>query len=192
MKIKNRILIVFIACLGFSNSVLAQSKLESAFKSLIQAFKEENYKVINVADQTVTINSTSNAAFSGGKSKGAFKFTFPEGTKKYAVRVTVIPVKSNFQYEPDESFFSLIQKGSAREVAAPQNYGIDFYFFDRSYDVDGFLGNNNFNALWIIKNTNSFIESKPINPGNYWIGVKNPGSMNGLKAIVEVVAFGNF
>jgi hypothetical protein len=104
----------------------------------------------------------------------------------------VIPVKSNFQYEDYESFFTLIQKGDAREVAAPQNNGIDFFFFDRSYDADGFLGNNNFNAGWFLKNVNSFIESRMANPGNYWIGVRNPSSVYGLKAIVEIVAFGNY
>lgn len=185
-------LLLIIALLGFSNSVFSQSKLENAFKAIIDAFKGENYKIVNITTQTVTVNSTSNATWSGGKSRGAFKFTLPEGTKKYAIRVTVIPVKSNFQYENDESFYSLIQKGSAKEVAAPQDYGIDFYLFDRSYDADAFLGNNNFNALWLINSTNSFIESRVASAGNYWIGIKNPNAMYGLKAIVEVVAFGTF
>lgn len=185
-------ILLIITLFGLNTPVFSQSKLENALKVIIDAFKGENYKMVNITTQTLTVNSTSNATWSGGKSRGAFKFTLPEGTKKYAVRVTVIPVKSNFQYEDDESFYSLIQKGNAREVASPQNYGIDFFFFDRSYDADAFLGRNNFKALWVVNKTNSFIESRVIAPGNYWIGINNYNELTGLKAIIEVVAFGTF
>ena len=185
-------LLIAIALLGFNSSVFSQNKFLNTLKAIIDAMTEEKYQVANVITETVTVNSTSNATLSGGKSRGAFKFTLPDGTKKFAIRVTVIPVKSNFQYVDDESFISLIKKGSGKEVAAPQNNGINFFFFDRSYDADAFVGKNNFNYLWNIVNTNSFIQSRPINPGNYWIGIQNPSSVYGLKAICEVVAFGTF
>ena len=116
----------------------------------------------------------------------------PDGTKKIAVRVTVIPVKSNYQYADDETFYSLLQKGNAREVAVPQDLGINFYLFSRSYDADAFIHNQNFKALWIVEKTNSFVDSRVAEPGNYWIGVYYYNSVNGLKAIVEVVALGKF
>jgi hypothetical protein len=175
----------------FSNMMYSQGNLEKFFKSIIDGLKEESYQIANVASQTITINSTTNEVF-GGKSKDVFKFTLPEGTKKIAVRVTVIPVKSTYQYEEDETFYSLIKKGDAREVAAPQDLGINFYLLNRSYDADAFKNNQNFKALWIIEKVNSFVDSRVVDPGNYWIGVYNYNSINGLKAIVEVVALGKF
>lgn len=184
-------LLIFIVLFSFSNS-FSQTKLEKVLNSLNQIFTaiaEDNYKVANVASETITINSSSNF---GGKTRGAIKFTLPEGTKLYAIRVTVIPVKSSFQYEPDETFFAVTQKGSGREVAAPQNNGINVYFFNRAYDAQSFVDKNNFNFLWKIDNTNSFVQSRYADAGNYWIGVQNPSSVYGLKAIVEIVAFGIF
>jgi len=180
---------------SFSNYVFSQTKLEKVLNTLSAIFTavaEEHYQAVNVASETITINSSSNAMWSGGKSRGAIKFTLPEGTKEYALRVTVIPVKSNFQYEPDETFFSIIQKGSGNEVAAPQNNGINIYFLNRSYDAQSFVDKNNFNYLWKLDNVNSFVQSRPADAGNYWIGVQNPSSVYGLKAIVEIVAFGTF
>ena len=188
-------LLIFVVLFSFSNSVFSQTKLEKVLNTLSQIFTaiaQDNYKVANVASETITINSTSNAMWSTGKSRGSLKFTLPEGTKLYGLRVTVIPVKSNFQYEPDETFYSIIQKGSGNEVAAPQNNGINVYFFNRSYDAQSFVEGGNFKYLWNIDNTNSFVQSRPADAGNYWIGVQNPSSVYGLKAIVEIVAFGTF
>jgi hypothetical protein len=184
--------LILFMLLGFSNSLFSQSKFEKILNTLnaiFQTVAEEHYQAVNVASETITINSSTNF---GGKTRGAVKFTLPAGTKEYAVRVTVIPVKSNFQYESDESFFSVIQKGSGNEVAAPQNNGINVFFFNRSYDAQSFVDKGNFHFIWRLDNVNSFVQSRPADAGNYWIGVMNPSSVYGLKTIVEVVALGVF
>jgi len=189
---KKSTIFIFILLFSFSNSLFSQTKLEKILNSLSAIFQtvaEEHYQAVNVASETITINSSSNF---GGKTRGAIKFTLPAGTKEYAIRVTVIPVKSSFQYEPDETFFSVIQKGNGNEVAAPQNNGINVYFFNRSYDAQSFESKGNFNYIWKLDNVNSFVQSRLANAGNYWIGVQNPSAVYGLKTIIEIVALGKF
>ena len=177
-------ILVFVALLSISNSVFSQITLES----VLNALAGKNYKTVNITTQTVTVNSTSKL---GGQSKEVFKFTVPENTKKISFRATVIPVKSSFQYEENESFYTLIQNRKAKDVYTPQNKKVNFFIFSRSYDADGFLNNNNFKYLFGTY-LNSFIHSLDITPGTYWIGVQNTDSFNGLKVIVEIVASGYF
>jgi hypothetical protein len=185
-------IVLTIALLSFSTSVLSQSTLENTIKGIIDTIKSENYQIANIAAETITVNSTYNATCLGGKSREAIKFTLPEGTKKYALRVTVIPISSDFQYKDNESLYSLIQKGISYEVTVPQDDGIDFFFLDQSNDVDEFLADNNFYASWFVNKTNSFTEIRGGNPGNYWIGIRNPNIFDGLKTIVEVVSLGTY
>ena len=183
-------LFLFVTLLFSSSSVYSQStKLEKALRDILTAVKESNYKILNVGSQTLSVNSTTNI---GGHTREFFKLTLPEGTKKYALRVTVIPIKSNFQYEPDETLFALMQKNNAKEVYAPQDKGIDLYIMNRSFEADAFVNKGNFKFVKEYPNFNSFVEQIDSEAGNYWIGVKNPNSMNGLKTIVEIVAIGNF
>jgi len=182
-------LFLFVTLLFSSSSVYSQSKFEKVLRDIFTAVKESNYKLLNVGSQTLTVNSATNI---GGHTREFFKLTLPEGTKKYALRVTVIPIKSNFQYEPDETLFALMQKSNAKEVYAPQDKGIDLYIMNRSFEADAFVNKGNFKVVKEYPNYNSFVDQIDSEAGNYWIGVKNPNSMNGLKAIIEIVAIGNF
>ena len=151
---KKSAIFIFIMLFSFCNSVFSQTKLEKILNTLSAIFQtvaEEHYQVVNVASETITINSSSNY---GGKTRGVIKFTLPAGTKEYALRVTVIPVKSSFQYEFDETFFSVIQKGNGNEVAAPQNNGINVFFFNRSYEAQSFVDKGNFQFIWRLDNVN--------------------------------------
>ena len=62
--------------------------------------------------------------------------------------------------------------------------------------INNFLqtGNENFRyySNYSKTNTRGFIGSCDLKFNNLWIGIKNPDLSHGLKAIVEVVAIGNF
>ena len=187
------ILLVLIAFIGFSNDSFCQKNdWGTTIYAILQAMGGNQYKATNITTQTIAINSTSNAKFKKGVSREVFNFTLPEGTKSFSVRVTVIPIKSNYQYENNETFFYRIQNNQDGEIYAPQNKGINFYVFVRSFDVDAFTNKNNFTVFGGNENTNSFIQSYNAEAGNYWIGVENTDVVYGLKAIVEVVALGYY
>ena len=187
------ILLVLVALTCFSNiSFCQKNDWGTTIYAILQAMGGNQYKAINISSQTIAVNSTSNAKLKKGLSRDVFNFTLPEGTKSFSVRVTVIPIKSNYMYESNETFFYRLQNNLNGETYTPQNKGINFYVFNRSFDVDAFTNKNNFNAFWYTQNTNSFIQSFDAEAGNYWIGVDNPDVLYGLKAIVEIVSFGYY
>jgi hypothetical protein len=182
-----------------TNITFSQSIGEELGKSLYKLInKEENssknfYK--EIVNETVVINSSSNARFSGGKTRSGVKINLPQGTIKWVYRITLLSAKSYYSYPYEQTLFNLISNNQKYIVNNQTNYGVDFYIID-DYDINNFLqtGNDNFNyySKYSKLNTTGFVSVSDLLKNNLWIGVKNPNVTEGLKVIIEVVAFGDF
>jgi hypothetical protein len=75
------------------------------------------------------------------------------------------------------------------------NEGIDFYVID-SNSVSDFrqTGNDNFSHYkrFYKSKTSGFFDVSTLISDDLWIGIKNPNMKDGLRVIVEVVAYGDF
>jgi hypothetical protein len=188
---KAKIIIAFIL-FGLGINVKAQSTVEDILNAL--AGKKGSFK--EVASKVLDVNSSSNAYMLGGKTRQTVQIILPTGTQKWYYRVTVLDIKSNYSYQNNESLFYLLQNNKRFDTYSPMSYGIDFYILGTSGDVASFskTGNDNFRAYKDYTNTgtNSFISSCSLIQDNLWVGIKNPNSSQGLRVIVEVVAWGYY
>lgn len=198
-NIIKKIFLLVLFSTGFSYS---QSAGEELGKALYYLLNRSEYKkdtqskyIREIANQTVVINSTSNARFSGGSSRAGVKINLPSGTTRWYYRITLTGINSYYNYPAQESLFSLISNQRSFSVNNQTNLGVDCYVLDGSY-INNFLqtGNENFRYYTNYHSPNSkgFIGSCELTSNNLWIGIKNPNLTEGLKAIVEVVAFGDF
>ena len=197
MKKKFLVMIVL-----FSTSILsAQTTNQEVTSQLaklindIQNFKRGNTLYKQILNETVIVNSSSNARFYGGKTRTGFKINLPEGTQTWYYRITLLEPNSSYTYPYNSDFFSLLKNHNPLFINNQTNYGVDFFVLD-DYSISNFLqtGNDNFRYYekYSKKNTSGFINSCDLKSNNLWISLKNPDISHGLKAIVEVVAIGNF
>lgn len=192
---------VFLLFVLISNSLLAQTTNQDVTSQLaklindIQNFKSGNTLYKQILNETVIINSSSNARFYGGKTRAGFKINLPEGTENWYYRITLLEPNSSYSYPYNSDFFSLIKNNNPLFINNQTNYGVDFFVLD-DYSINNFLqtGNDNFRYYekYSKKNTRGFIDSCDLKSNNLWIGVKNPDVSHGLKVIVEVIALGRF
>ena len=180
----------------------SQSTGEELGKALYYLLNRSEFKkdtqakyIREIVNQTVVVNSSSNARFSGGNSRAGVKINLPLGTTRWYYRITLTGINSYYNYPTQETLFSLISNQKSFFVNNQTNYGIDCYVLDDFY-MHNFLqtGNENFRYYtnYSSTNTKGFIGSCDLISNNLWIGIKNPNLTEGLKVIVEVVAFGNF
>ena len=89
----------------------AQSPGEELGKALYYLLNKNEAKATylkNVMTQTVSINSTSKAFFSGN-TREVLKIDLPTGTKEWFYRITTMDINTNYYYPQEETFFSLIR-----------------------------------------------------------------------------------
>jgi len=188
---------VLILCIIFNAQ--AQSKFERSLNEVIQAINQSTGKLQEVTVQTIEVNSISKARFGGGHTRQLVPINLPPGTQKWYYRVTVMPVNSNYKYLANETFYYTLANHLSKEAYSPTNGGIDFFLLSSSGDATSFseTGNNNFRYLdgYQRLKSNSFIgegTNSEIGHPNLYIGIRNDNMTEGLKAIVEVVAWGHF
>lgn len=161
---------------------------EPVFKSTLPTYRE----VVNV---TETVNSSSKARFGGGKTRVAIPINLPIGTNTWFYRITVMEANSSYTYPIQDKFETQLKNSGPFTVKNQTNYGIDFYILD-DFNVKNFkeTGNDNFSTYtdYTKLNSNGLFNSSKLIKNNLWIGIKNPNVTQGLKVIVEVVAFGTF
>ena len=153
--------------------------------------KQVHYK--EVMTEIVTLNSTSNELWKGGNSKTALYVKLPLGTVKWYYRVTLMDVRQNYFYNPNESLFSLISNDHPLFVNNQTSLGINFYIIN-DYAKNDFYADRNFNRYTDYQNekTRGFNGICNLTYNNLMICLKNYNLKDGLKAIVEVVAYGNY
>lgn len=153
--------------------------------------KQVHYK--EVMTEIVTLNSTSNELWKGGSSKTALYVKLPLGTVKWYYRVTLMDVRQNYFYNPKESLFSLISNDHPLFVNNQTSLGINFYIIN-DYAKNDFYADRNFYRYTDYENekTRGFNGICNLTYNNLMICLKNYNLKDGLKAIVEVVAYGNF
>lgn len=197
MKKKFLLLFLFTCTFSFSQTQeenqLAEQVATIIYKLSHNSSKSNIYK--QIVNETVTINSSSNARFNGGKTRAGFKINLPLGTQMWYYRITLLEPNSYYSYPSNSDFYSMISNKQPFLVNNQTNYGVDFYIMDDN-SINNFLqtGNENFRyySNYSKTNTRGFIGSCDLKFNNLWIGIKNPDLSHGLKAIVEVVAIGNF
>ena len=179
----------FLLFILISNSLIAQTTNQEVTSQLanlisnIQNFKSGKTIYKQILNETVTINSSSNARFYGGKTRAGFKLNLPSGTDTWYYRITLLEPNSYFSYPYNSDFFSLIKNKTPFSINNQTNYGVDFYILD-DFSINNFLqtGNDNFKYYNSFSKTNTrgFIGSCNMKTNDLWIGVKNPDVSHGL------------
>ncbi len=195
------ILFLLFANFAFSQNDDSQKQLNELVNGILKSVLKEKpskrvtsyYKeVINVTD---IVNSSTKARFSGGKTRTGFKLNFPVGTTSWFYRITVMEPETSFYYTNDYSLSSLLKTQNSLFTNNQTNYGIDFFVID-DFSIDDFLqtGNNDFKCYTDYTRLNSigFVNYSKLVKDNLWIGIRNPNLTQGLKVIIEAVAFGDF
>ena len=198
MKIKFLLLIILM-CVCF-NTQAQESKISKTLNEISQLVNQVNTAIngslVDLGSATIEINSTSKAYFGGGHTRGLFQVHLPRGTQQWYYRITVLDIKSNYLYQTNESLFYLLNNRLPDNSYRPTTDGVDFFLLGTSGDANSFsqTGNNNFSYIngYGYLNTNSFFEGSTIVQDNLWIGVRNNNKVEGLKVIIEVVAYGHF
>ena len=90
-------LFILIFCFALTN-VKSQSKLETTLEEIFKAVVKISGSIKNISYQTIDVNSSSNAYLLGGKTRQVVKVDLPKGTEKWYYRITVLDIKSNYQY----------------------------------------------------------------------------------------------
>ncbi len=186
---------IFFLVLLTSSFVSHSQTLQEMYDELTNKDKPVENKVQfkAVMNEIVTLNSTSNAFWSGGNSKSALRVKLPKGTVKWYYRVTLMDVRQNYLYNPNESLFSLVSNNHPLFVNNQTSLGIDFYIIN-DYAESDFYADRTFYQYSDYQNekTRGFNGICNLTFTNLMICLKNPNLKDGLKAIVEVVAYGNY
>jgi hypothetical protein len=186
---------IFFLILFISPFVNYSQTLDELFNKLVNkdksSVKQVRYK--SVMNEIVTLNSTSNAFWSGGDTKSALYVKLPLGTVKWYYRVTLMDVRQNYFYSTNESLFSLVSNEYPLFVNNQTSLGVNFYIIN-DYARSDFYGDRNFSRYtdYQNENTRGFNGICNLTFNNLMICLKNTNLKDGLKAIVEVVAYGNY
>ena len=170
--------------------------LKEIIKTLAGEEKEETVKKVpykEVLNEVITINSSSNEMFSGGTTRQAIRVKLPSGTKKWYYRITPMDVTSTYSYNPRETFFSLLTNNYPLFVNNRTNYGFNFYIIN-DYALSDFYAKRAFNVYsnFTREKTLGFYGECNLTFNNLMICLVNPNLKDGLKVIVEVVAYGDY
>jgi hypothetical protein len=186
---------IFFLILLTSSFVSHSQTLQELYDKLISKDKpvENRVHFKEVMTEIVTLNSTSNEMWKGGSSKTALYVKLPLGTVKWYYRVTLMDVRQNYFYNPNESLFSLISNDHPLFVNNQTSLGINFYIIN-DYAKNDFYADRNFSRYTDYENekTRGFNGICNLTYNNLMICLKNYNLKDGLKAIVEVVAYGNY
>ena len=170
--------------------------LKEIIKTLAGEEKEETVKKVpykEVLNEVITINSSSNEMFSGGTTRQAIRVKLPSGTKKWYYRITPMDVTSTYSYNPRETFFSLLTNNYPLFVNNRTNYGFNFYIIN-DYALSELNAKRAFNVYsnFTREKTLGFYGECNLTFNNLMICLVNPNLKDGLKVIVEVVAYGDY
>ena len=186
---------IFFLLLFTSSFVSHSQTLQELYDRLINKDKPVENRVLfkEVMNEIVSLNSTSNAFWSGGNTKSALYVKLPSGTIKWYYRVTLMDVRQNYFYNPTESLFSLLSNNHPLFVNNQTSLGVNFYIIN-DYAKKDFLADRNFSRYtdYENENTRGFNGICNLTYSNLMICLKNKNLKDGLKAIVEVVAYGNY
>lgn len=167
-------------------------------KEIIKTLGEETTEKVfykDIVNEVVIVNSNMKARFGGGNTRAAIKVNLPKGTKYWYYRVTVTELNSYFSFSEKETLFYKIKENKTPSSVQLTNEGIDFYVID-SNSVSDFrqTGNENYRhyTSFFKSKTSGFINMSSFISDDLWIGIKNPNMKDGLRVIVEVVAYGDY
>ncbi|MFB0497317.1 hypothetical protein ABID99_003554 [Mucilaginibacter sp. OAE612] len=151
---------------------------------------------VDVANQTITLNSTSNLT---GNNRNYVRVDFPDKTAAYICRITISPKDRNQQIN---HLFELINKLAPAELAVSANLAryavntndgsaVDTYVFSNTYDADSFVQKKDENLSACQQSNNvvntCYASNQCLNPSLYF-GFRNNNLVNGLDVHLEVVA----
>lgn len=184
-------LMLFFSINSNAQTLLEIAKVLAGKTDDVPAVKKVLYK--EVINEVVTINSTSKEMFSNGSSRTALYVRLPLGTTKWYYRITPMDVYANYYYQPRETFFSLLSNNYPLFVNNQAQKGLSFYIIN-DYARSDFDAKRTFNVYsnYTRESTLGFYDECNLTFNNLMICLINPNLKDGLKVIVEVVAYGNF
>ena len=184
---------IYILLFSCSFSMNGQT-LKEIIKTLAGETTEQVFYK-DIVNEVVVVNSNMKARFGGGNTRAVIKLNLPKGTKNWYYRVTVTELNSYFSFGEKETLFYKIKENKTPSSVQLTNEGIDFYVID-SNSVSDFrqTGNENYRhyTSFYKSKTSGFINMSSFISDDLWIGIKNPNMKDGLRVIVEVVAYGDF
>lgn len=153
-------------------------------------------ELIQVTDETLTVNSTSAIS---GYTRNKTEVILPEKTIGYIYRISIFPKGEN---PVDNSLFDLLQNigstkislaGSFAEFAVRNNdnNAVDAFIFNNVYDADNFYSkkDQNWNACKSMPNrVNCCFATKECIGRQIYFGFRNNNIMQGLNIRIEIVA----
>lgn len=178
-----------IGCLATFNLTAQTIKTKQSVKTIIQ-------------QRNIYLNGGARATF-GGKSRTTIQIPLPEGTTSWYYSFSTTPGESgtkNLKLFTQLSSLALdptgITKAALSNIEVPAGSGsIDVYLLDQS-NSDLFLDKvDNIGGTFYYKREGSAFNTKQalvevinFNKGIFYLGLKNPSSMDGVNIQIEVVA----
>jgi tetratricopeptide (TPR) repeat protein len=189
MKVK-KFFVLFIGCL-ITLSLAAQTrKINQSVKTIIQ-------------QRSIYLNGGTRAALLDGQSRTTIQIELPKGTASWYYSFSTSPGESGMKtlnLFAQLSSLALdpsgITKSALANIEVPSGSGsIDVYLMEQS-DSDLFLkkvdndgGTFYFKREGSVSNTKqALVEVNNFNEGIYYLGLKNPSSLDGVNIQIEVVA----
>lgn len=171
---------------GFSQKL----DLKSIINKIVSGFQEQQPTYLNILNQEISVNSVSNANWSGGKNRVYIKLNIPKDAINWVYRVTVLDINSTFKYQDNESLsWQLINRRVIDRMEVNQ-IPINVVFMGNSSDAYAFTQKRPYKSFqqYDVYNTNSFTASSNLNADNLYMGIENLSPFSGAKILLEIVA----
>jgi hypothetical protein len=175
----------------FSQTIFSQKlDLMKILSNISNEFQDRQLSYQTILNEEFKINSTSNAAFSGGKDKIQIKLNIPKECEKWVYRITILDIKSNFKFQENETLSWQLINNRRIDDLYNMKVPINVVFMDNSGDVMNFMNNKTYRRYnnYSVYNTNSFTAYSNLNTDNIYMGIENTSAMEGIKIILEIVA----
>lgn len=190
-KIISLSIFILLSKFSLGQKVTFQSILTDILNGAKQVQEDQVLTPQSIYNQSIIVNSVSNADFSGGQCRKVIKLNIPRNTFKWYYRITVLDVNQKFSYPPNETlFYNLINKKSIAGFYT-NDISMNFYVMANSGDANNFLLSRPHSYIPNSSNlkSNSTFGISDIISENLWLGVENMHYMKGANVIIEIVAY---
>ena len=190
-KIFSLSIFILLSKFSLGQKVTFQSILTDILNGAKQIQEDQVLTPQSIYNQSIIVNSVSNADFSGGQCRRVIKLNIPRNTVKWYYRITVLDVNQKFSYPPNETlFYNLVNKKSIAGFYT-NDISMNFFVMNNSGDQSNFLLSRPHSYIPNSSNlkSNSTFGISDIISENLWLGVENMHYTKGANVIIEIVAY---
>ncbi len=190
-KIFSLSIFILLSKFSLGQKVTFQSILTDILNGAKQIQEDQVLTPQSIYNQSIIVNSVSNADFSGGQCRKVIKLNIPRNTVKWYYRITVLDVNQKFSYPPNETlFYNLVNKKSIAGFYT-NDISMNFFVMNNSGDQSNFLLSRPHSYIPNSSNlkSNSTFGISDIISENLWLGVENMHYTKGANVIIEIVAY---